>query len=116
MVKRNRKAHRGFEPVPPPLIRGVRVGVLLAIALLLTACGAGEGKKATADAKQCTDRMLAGIEGDHGPMVRSYVQRTYCDRFAKRGWVYEDGMLSIEAHLWLMHGMRATNRAMEVRR
>ncbi len=47
--------------------------------------------------------MLAGIKGDRGPMVRSYVQHTYCDRFAKHGWVYEDGTLSIKAHVWLMH-------------
>ena len=37
-------------------------------------------------------------------MVRSYTQHTYCDRFAKRGWVYEDGTLSIKAHLWLLNG------------
>ena len=35
-------------------------------------------------------------------MVRSYIFRTYCSRFAKHGWVYEDGTLSIKAHLWLM--------------
>ena len=48
--------------------------------------------------------MLAGIKGNHGPMVRSYVERTYCDRFARKGWIYEDGTLSIKAHLWLMNG------------
>jgi len=48
--------------------------------------------------------MVASIKGDRSPMVRSYVQRTYCDRFAKHGWVYEDGTLSIKAHLWLMNG------------
>jgi hypothetical protein len=88
----------------------VRVGVLLAIALLLTACSSGEGTKAAADAtsssrsKQCTERILAGIKRDRSPMVRSYIQRTYCDRFAKQGWVYEDGTLSIKAQLWVMHG------------
>ena len=35
--------------------------------------------------------------------MRSYIQRTYCDRFAKHGWVYEDGTLSIKAHLWVMN-------------
>jgi hypothetical protein len=48
--------------------------------------------------------MLAGVEGDRGPMVRSYIQRTYCDRFAKHGWVYEDGTLSIKVQDWLLHG------------
>jgi hypothetical protein len=88
----------------------VRVGVLLAIALLLTACSSGEGTQVTADAtsssrsKQCTQRILAGIKRDRSPMVQSYVQRTYCDQFAKHGWVYEDGTLSIKAHLWAVHG------------
>ena len=36
--------------------------------------------------------------------MRSYIQRTYCDRFARHGWVYEDGTLSIKAHLWVMNG------------
>jgi hypothetical protein len=47
--------------------------------------------------------MLAGIQGDRGPMVRSYIERTYCDRFAQHGWVYGDGTLSIKAQIWLMH-------------
>ena len=88
----------------------MRVGVLLAIALLLTACSSGEGKKAitgrdaSSRSKQCTDRILDGIKGNRSPIVQSYIQRTYCDRFAKHGWVYEDGTLSIKAHLWVMNG------------
>ena len=92
------------------LVRAVRVGVLLAIALLLTACSSGDGRKAITDAtpssrsKQCTARLLAGIKGNRGPIVQRYIQRTYCDRFARHGWVYEDGTLSIKAHLWVMNG------------
>ena len=48
--------------------------------------------------------MLDSVKGDRGPIVRSYLQRTYCDPFAKRGWVYADGTLSIKAQLWLMNG------------
>jgi hypothetical protein len=48
--------------------------------------------------------MLAEVKGDRGPIVRHYLRRTYCDRFAQRGWVYEDGSLSIKAQLWLMNG------------
>jgi hypothetical protein len=33
--------------------------------------------------------------------ARHYVEVTYCSRFAERGWVYDDGALSIEAHKWL---------------
>ena len=36
-------------------------------------------------------------------MVRSYIERTYCDRFAQHGWVYGDGTLSIKAQIWFMH-------------
>jgi len=81
--------------------------VLTAALLLLAGCGSGGGKNAGAPSdrsKQCTDRMLAGVKGDRSPLVRSYIQRTYCDRFAKNGWVYADGTLSIKAELWLDHG------------
>jgi hypothetical protein len=29
---------------------------------------------------------------------------TYCSRFSARGWVYDDGTLSIEAHMWVEEG------------
>jgi hypothetical protein len=88
---------------------GVRVAVVLAALLVLSGCESGAKRSAPADAtaapraERCTQRILEGIEGNRGPMVRSYIERTYCDRFARRGWVYADGALSIKAHLWLMN-------------
>ena len=37
-------------------------------------------------------------------VARRYVRRTYCARFEKEGWVYEDGALRIAAQTWLEHG------------
>jgi hypothetical protein len=39
-------------------------------------------------------------------VARAYVLRTYCRRFAGRGWVYADGALSIKAQEWLARGAR----------
>ena len=38
--------------------------------------------------------------------MRHYVSVTYCDRFARNGWVYADGALSIAAQRWLLRGGR----------
>jgi hypothetical protein len=38
--------------------------------------------------------------------VRRYVAVTYCQPFVRKGWVYDDGSLSIKAQLWLVHGTR----------
>ena len=36
--------------------------------------------------------------------ARAYVRRTYCEPFESRGWVYDDGALSIDAQTWLAEG------------
>jgi hypothetical protein len=36
--------------------------------------------------------------------LRHYAEVTYCNRFAREGWVYEDGALSIDAQRWLARG------------
>ena len=33
-----------------------------------------------------------------------YLRRTYCDRFAKNGWVYADGTLALDAYRWAEQG------------
>jgi hypothetical protein len=58
---------------------------------------------------RCSDRLLARAEADELPdaereELRGYAETTYCARFAERGWVYEDGTLSIAAHEWLEAG------------
>jgi hypothetical protein len=39
-------------------------------------------------------------------LIRHYVVVTYCARFAREGWVYDDGALSIDAQRWLVNGAR----------
>ena len=34
--------------------------------------------------------------------IRRYAMVTYCDRFARKNWVNDDGSLSIEAQRWLV--------------
>src|SRR5206468_6992996 len=36
--------------------------------------------------------------------LRRYVLHTYCSRFARKGWVYADGALSLDAQHWLVSG------------
>ena len=79
-----------------------RVRTLVATALLvaLAGCGSGGGESSRAD--RCTDRLLAGAESTAA--ARRYVRNTYCELFASRGWVYEDGALSVDAQRWLEEG------------
>jgi hypothetical protein len=69
-------------------------------------CGGGaEPEPGAARVDRCTERFLDGIESEGLPeddreAARRYVERTYCSRFEREGWVYEDGTLSIDAHVW----------------
>jgi hypothetical protein len=86
----------------------VRVGLAIAVLLALAGCSFGERKAAQADSpvasrvERCTQHMLDRVGG--GAEVRSYVERTYCGPFARKGWVYADGTMSINAHLYLLNG------------
>ena len=87
------------------------VRFVFAFALLgLVGCGSGSGHSATAArAASCTDRIMKApttISRGHEAAVRRYVMMTYCEPFARNGWVYSDGSLSIKAQLWLVHGGR----------
>ena len=46
----------------------------------------------------------ADADGESTEAARDYVRRTYCNPFASRGWVHEDGALSIDAQKWLDDG------------
>ena len=79
---------------------------VLLLAATVSGCSSG---KANSKVERCVDRLMqharkqdlsnTQIEG-----ARRYVRRTYCSRFEKEGWVYEDGALSIGAQTWLDHG------------
>jgi len=91
----------------------VRVWLSIAVLLALAGCSFGEKKAAPASAKvnsrveRCTERFLDRIGG--GAEVGRYVERTYCGPFARKGWVYADGTLSINAHLYLLNGYACTS-------
>jgi hypothetical protein len=84
----------------------VRIWIVVVAALALAGCNSTSnvaGRQPPQPAERCAERMLAGID-DHRAQVRSYLRRTYCDRFAAQGWVYPDGKLSIKAHLSMLNG------------
>jgi hypothetical protein len=86
----------------------MRVAAFAAVAVLaLTGCGS----KATASRSEaCTNRFLDVANKSDAQatqaQLRHYVEVTYCNRFAREGWVYKDGALSIDAQRWLIHGAR----------
>jgi len=81
----------------------VRLALVVAVALVGLAACRSSGNASRAD--KCTDRILQKSAPVHFPVtkaqVRHYIAVTYCDRFARKGWVYADGALSIDAQHWL---------------
>ena len=95
-------------------MRGWIVVALLALAL--TGCGAtadetrdetGGGGEAPMSAgaavERCSERLLRNAEleelsAKEREAARRYAESTYCSRFAERGWVHNDGTLSIDAY------------------
>jgi hypothetical protein len=86
----------------------VRIGLAIAVLLALAGCG-GERKaaqptvEASPRAERCTQRILDRVSGDNGEEARAYIDRAYCVPFDRKGWVYPDGTLSIDAHLYVLH-------------
>jgi hypothetical protein len=86
----------------------VRTATGIALVLLglvvLTGCGSTEKGEAGDSplVAQCVHRMLERAEGEPKRVVRDYLRRTYCEPFAKSGWVHADGTISIRAHEWLL--------------
>jgi hypothetical protein len=86
-------------------------GLLVVAAVALSACASGEGEArngkdaSTADARieSCIDRLLRNANSQD-TSIRSYVRKTYCERFEQNGWIYHDGALRIAAHTWLEEG------------
>jgi hypothetical protein len=83
------------------------VGVRLAIAAILVVAGCssevdGASRDSAAErasrVERCTQRLLQRAHGGPTEEAERYVRVTYCEPFERRGWVYEDGTLSIDAH------------------
>ena len=72
------------------------------VALAVAGCGSGSSDPSRVE--RCTDRLLSRAKGEATDAARAYARRTYCGPFASRGWVYEDGAVSIEAQNWLDEG------------
>jgi hypothetical protein len=89
----------------------------LAIVVILVVAGCGSsvneastkrGGRASAEAasrvERCVDRLMERVKPeDFAKTTRAvmgrHVERAYCAPFEKRGWVYDDGALSIRAHV-----------------
>jgi len=101
----------------------VRGWIIAAVfALVLTSCGAtaSDARDETSAAdeppagagfavERCTERLLRDAEVKElteaeRAAARRYAETTYCARFAARGWVYDDGTLSIAVQEWLEQG------------
>jgi hypothetical protein len=94
---------------------------MLIFAGALSACGSGSGERldearstvrrspaAMSRIERCVDRLLqaATTRDASKEEARRYVRNTYCARFEKEGWIYEDGALGIAAQRWLDDGAR----------
>ena len=96
----------------------MRFPVALAAALVVAGCGSSgdsggnppAGGEATTAAgsrvEECVERFFALATSDAATEtgVRRYIEGTYCSPFERKGWVYEDGTLSIAAYLSLARG------------
>jgi len=95
---------------------------ILLFAAALSACGSGSGDRrdeapSTANRspatisriERCVDRLLQDAttrDASEEEEARRYARNTYCARFERKRWIYEDGALSIAAQTWLEEGAR----------
>jgi hypothetical protein len=96
----------------------MRFPVVLAAALVVAGCGssgdsggnpASSGEATTAAGprvEKCVELFFARATSNAltESEIRRYVEGTYCSPFERKGWVYEDGTLSIAAYLFLARG------------
>ncbi len=69
--------------------------------------GSGDGSAGAASrVERCVERFLerAASDGLAEADVRPYIESTYCLPFESQGWIYDDGALSIAAHLAVAEG------------
>jgi hypothetical protein len=91
----------------------VRARVVIAVVLVVVAgcgsggdagenSGSGDGSaEAASRIERCVERFLerAASDGLSEEEVRQYIESAYCSRFEREGWIYDDGTLSITAHV-----------------
>jgi hypothetical protein len=86
---------------------------VLILAATVSACSSGNDSSAVnSRVERCVDRLMQHARTEDLPnkeLARRYVRRTYCGRFEREGWVYEDGALSIGAQTWLEHAGRCAS-------
>jgi hypothetical protein len=82
---------------------------IVLLAALLAGCAGEPGSRSTPTAAvridKCADRLLSrAASGVDRQQARRYAIDTYCGPFERKGWVYDDGALSIAAQNWLDKG------------
>ncbi|HVD09916.1 MAG TPA: hypothetical protein VNB88_04645 [Gaiellaceae bacterium] len=85
---------------------------IVALAAVLAGCGTtgaeqGDVAGSTGNARidKCVELLLSRSASDVNEQeVRAYARDTYCERFERNGWIYDDGALRIAAQDWLDHG------------
>jgi hypothetical protein len=70
--------------------------------LLVAGCGSSqEDASPAARIAKCSERFLGRVKPKNAAdaeEIRRYAERAYCVPFEQRGWIYDDGTLTIEAH------------------
>ena len=92
--------------------RATILAVVVVAALMLAATWTmvGQGSDVAGSSPRvdkCVERLVAradpAAEADDAEL-RAYAERTYCNPFDQRGWIYADGALSIRAYEWHQAG------------
>ena len=75
----------------------VSTTVFALVVAALSGCGSSYGSTADKRIDRCADRLAANATSTSlsKEQVRRYARVTYCERWDKPGWVYDDGALSI---------------------
>ena len=88
------------------MTRALLAGVCV---LAAAGCSLGDEPSASQRVDRCVERLLSraspeDLAAERRPFAERYVRETYCERFQREGWVYDDGTLSIDAHRWAVGG------------
>lgn len=88
----------------------IRVGIATIVVVVAAGCVSDGGGRVNASAEntsrveRCTQRLLEREHGAPTKEAERYVKVAYCMPFERRGWVYENGTVSIDAYLHVASG------------